>query len=121
MFPLPFPKNSISDPSPPVLNKSPTAPSPPQKPQESLRVYKTGFVEESHPEGFASQRLVFRDGDIVSPLIKHAEPLQTQVMDFINAIRTGSTPTSDCEIGRQVVRILEAGCESYEKGGAVTI
>ena len=89
--------------------------------QESLRIYKTGFVEESHPEGFASQRLVFRDGDIVSPLIKHAEPLQTQVLDFIQAIRTGSTPTSDCEIGRQVVRILEAGCESFEKGGAVDI
>ena len=87
--------------------------------------YNLSFVlalkEEDHPEGMSSQRLVFRDGDIISPLIKHAEPLQTQVLDFVQAVRKGSKVISDCEIGKQVVRILEAGCESYAKGSAVDI
>ena len=46
------------------------------------------------------------------------EPLQLEMADFCNAIRTGQTPLSSAELGVEVVRMIEAVDASLAAQGA---
>ena len=70
------------------------------------------------PETFGEYQLSYRTGDILSPHVTAAEPLSLELTDFCAAIREGSTPRSSAELGLEVVRIIEAVCDSLAADGA---
>jgi len=86
---------------------------------EPVRVFDSGVMLKD-PATFGEYRLTYRTGDIVSPRIDPAEPLAREVADFCRAIRTGSQPRSNCELGVEVVKIIEAVDLSLAHHGALT-
>lgn len=84
---------------------------------EPVRVFDSG-VTLRDPETFGEYKLTYRTGDIVSPRIDVAEPLRLEMADFCSAIRTGTQPRSNAELGVEVVRIAEAVDESFSRQGA---
>jgi predicted dehydrogenase len=84
---------------------------------EPVRVFDSGAVLPD-PENFGEYRLSYRTGDIVSPRVEAAEPLQLEMTDFCRSILTGSTPRSSPQLGLDVVRIIEAVDASLCQEGA---
>jgi predicted dehydrogenase len=84
---------------------------------EPVRIFDSGVVPHD-PESFGEYQLSYRTGDIVSPHVPAAEPLSLELADFCAAIREGSTPRSSAEVGLEVVRIIEAVCDSLAEDGA---
>jgi predicted dehydrogenase len=84
---------------------------------EPIRVFDSG-ADLPDPETFGEFRLSYRTGDIVSPRVEVAEPLQLELADFCTAVRDGSTPRSSAALGLDVVRLVEAVDESLERGGS---
>lgn len=84
---------------------------------EPIRIFDSG-ADLRDPETFGEFRLTYRTGDIVSPRVEVAEPLQLELADFRDAIRTGIEPRSAMQLGLDVVRIIEAVDRSLQEGGA---
>jgi predicted dehydrogenase len=81
-----------------------------------VRVYDRGMEFES-PSTFGEYKLTYRAGDMVAPRIPAAEPLALEIADFVKAIRTGTPPSSDAQLGLEVVRALELARMSLQNGG----
>ena len=84
---------------------------------EPIRIFDSG-AHLPDPETFGEFRLTYRTGDIVSPRVAVTEPLQLELGDFCEAIRTGKEPRSSSRLGLDVIRIIEAVDCSLEQGGA---
>jgi predicted dehydrogenase len=84
---------------------------------EPVRVFDSGVMLRS-PESFGEYNLTYRSGDIISPHVPVAEPLLLEMGDFCDAIRLGREPRSSCELGIEVVRMIEAVDESLRSSGA---
>jgi predicted dehydrogenase len=84
---------------------------------EPIRVFDSG-ADLPDPETFGEFRLSYRTGDIVSPRVEVAEPLQIELADFCEAVWKGGTPRSSAEVGLDVVRVVEAVERSLDRGGA---
>ena len=90
---------------------------------EQVRVFEKGVsTVEEEPLNYGEFRFEIRDGDIISPRIKPAEPLKNQCRHFLECVRLGKRPVSSGIEGRDVVRVLEAVNRSIEyKGQQVEI
>jgi predicted dehydrogenase len=87
---------------------------------EKVKIYDQGVVK--NPEDFGQFQLTYRAGDVISPHIDIVEPLRSECMDFINAIRNNTEPKSDARFGLEVVKIIEAAQQSMQsRGTAVKI
>jgi predicted dehydrogenase len=86
---------------------------------ESVRIYDRGLDVSTTqtPASFGEYRMTYRSGDIVVPRIEAAEPLGLELADFANAIKTGAEPRSNCRLGLEIVRALEAAHRSMERAG----
>jgi predicted dehydrogenase len=84
---------------------------------EPVRVFDSG-ISLPDPDSYGEYRLSYRTGDIVSPRVDGAEPLELEMRDFCDAIRTGSRPRSPWELGLEVVRMVEAVELSLARHGA---
>ena len=84
---------------------------------EPVRLFDSG-ASIRDPRTFGEYALTYRTGDILSPQIEAAEPIQRELSDFCSAIVTGSTPRSSAELGLEVVRTIEAVDASLASGGA---
>jgi predicted dehydrogenase len=74
---------------------------------EPVRVFDSG-VMLSDPQSFGEYQLSYRTGEIVSPAVRPAEPLQIEMADFCQSVRAGTAPRSSAELGAAVVRMIEA-------------
>ena len=74
---------------------------------EPVRVFDSGVMLRD-PQSFGEFQLSYRTGEIVSPAMQPAEPLQLEMADFCDAIRTGDDPRSSASLGVSVVRMIEA-------------
>jgi predicted dehydrogenase len=74
---------------------------------ERVKIFDRG-VEFKEPQTFNEFTLSYRTGDIVSPHVSTAEPLQIEMDHFLECARTGAKPRTDGESGLRVVRVLEA-------------
>jgi predicted dehydrogenase len=86
---------------------------------EPVRLFDSGVVLPE-PTTFGEYRLTYRSGDILSPQIDPSEPLYAELLDFCDAIRTGSEPRSTARLGLEIVRVLEAVDASLARSGAPT-
>ena len=84
---------------------------------EPVRVFDSG-VTLPDPTTFGEYTLTYRTGDIVSPRVEVAEPLQLEMADFCNAIRTDADPRSSAQLGVDVVQIIAAVEASLGHEGA---
>lgn len=84
---------------------------------EPVRVFDWG-VEALEPETFGEYQLSYRSGDVHSLRVDPAEPLQLELEDFATAIREGRPPRANAELGRSVVRMVEATELSLEYNSA---
>ena len=84
---------------------------------EKLRVYDKGVNVMPHYDTFGEFQLSYRYGDIVLPRIEDSELLKNEAEHFIDAICNGGALRSDGLGGLEVVRALEAACDSIREGG----
>jgi len=84
---------------------------------EPVRIFDSG-VDLPTPGTFGEYRLTYRTGDIVSPRVEIAEPLSLELADFCAAIRDGTEPRSNAQLGLEVVSIVETAERSLAEGGA---
>jgi predicted dehydrogenase len=84
---------------------------------EAIRVFDRG-MEFSTPETFGEYQLTYRSGDMIVPRIEPAEPLALELADFARAIRTGTEPRSNSQLGLEIVCAMEAAEESMRCNGA---
>ena len=83
---------------------------------EPVRVYDSG-VDMPDPLSFGEYKLSYRTGDVISRHLPPAEPLYLELEDFCTAIRTGTEPRSNGEIGLAVVRMIEAVDDALLQNG----
>jgi predicted dehydrogenase len=84
---------------------------------EKLKIINTGSNYQSLRGDFGSFQLSIKDGDIIIPNIGYPEPLKLEYEHFVNCVLKGKTPVTDGENGLNVVKILEAICESMDREG----
>lgn len=82
---------------------------------EKLRIYDKGVQRPAYDS--YGDSLSLRFGDISIPRIDMREPLRLECQHFIDCIVNGQTPLSDGRNGVQVLRVLDAGQRSLERGG----
>jgi predicted dehydrogenase len=83
---------------------------------EPVRVFDSGVMLRD-PQSFGEFQLSYRTGEIVSPAVQPAEPLQVEMADLCHAIRSGVKPRSSAELGVAVVRMIEAVDVSLASSG----
>lgn len=83
---------------------------------EQIRLFDHGVVYED-PETFGQYQLSYRTGDILSPKLETAEPLQVEMEDFVASVRAGAAPAGQAELAANVVRLIEAAETSMAEGG----
>ena len=83
---------------------------------EPIRYYDKGVVAKNYAS-FGEFHMILRDGAITIPKLMLFEPLLRQNQEFIDCIRTRRAPAASASFGADVVRVLEAACESIRRGG----
>jgi predicted dehydrogenase len=83
---------------------------------EPVRVFDSG-VEYEDPETFGQYQLSYRTGDILSPKLDTAEPILTELTDFVRGVRQGVAPAGNPVLARNVVQLIEAAESSIEERG----
>jgi predicted dehydrogenase len=84
---------------------------------EPVRIFDSGVMLDD-PQSFGEFQLSYRTGEIISPAIQPAEPLQVEMADLCTSIRTGRPPRSSASLGVEVVRMIEAVDASLSSSGA---
>ena len=86
------------------------------EPSEKVRVYDTGYNHKTDEE---KTRIMvdYRTGDVYIPKLSGREALAGVANDFIQSILLKKDPLSNAQLGRSVVRILEASQESIKNNG----
>jgi len=84
---------------------------------EPVRLFDCGVGAEPVRPGIRESHFARPSGDIVSPNIESTEPLDSQLNDFIRAIRAGDLMEYHTTLARSVVRITEAADQSLRLGG----
>jgi predicted dehydrogenase len=88
------------------------------EPLEKLKIYDARVEVPPHYDTFAEFTYSYHYGDAYVPYIKQDEPLKLECQHFLECIREGCTPIANGRLGLEVVRILEAACESLRQQGA---
>lgn len=88
------------------------------EPTEKIRIYDKGVDAPPYSDTLEEFRLSYRYGDITTPAISDAEPLEIECRHFLDCIRYGRVPRSDGVVGAQVVKILEGAQRSLLDGGS---
>ena len=86
------------------------------EPSEKLKVYDTGYKVDTD-EDKKKIMVDYRTGDIFIPKLNAQEALHGVASDFINSIRSNSTPLASAELGLDVVKVLEAAQRSIKTNG----
>lgn len=86
---------------------------------EPLRIFDSG-IEIGDTSSYGQYQLSYRSGDIVSLRVPATEPITAELIDFRDAIATGSEPVSDQRMALDVIAVVEAAEASIAEGGQVT-
>jgi len=81
------------------------------------RVPKSG--ERMDYDDFNNYQLFHRSGDVLLPRINFQEPLKVETAHFLECVRTGKTPLTEPQHGRDVVAVLEAVQQALKSGQTV--
>lgn len=85
---------------------------------EKLKIYnKRAFFASNHPEYPAILKIVYREGDIITPRLEPKEPLKEVLLHFRDCVLSRQQPKSDGRDGETVVLMLEAAQKSLRNKG----
>jgi predicted dehydrogenase len=86
------------------------------EPTEKVKIYDSGY---NHSRNEDKKRIMvdYRIGDIHVPKLNTSEALLEMATDFIACILEQRIPKSSCQIGLEVVKILEASSKSIKHNG----
>lgn len=84
---------------------------------DPVRLFDCG-VPGRPPTAFGELYGAGRSGEILTPSIESCDPLESQMNDFVQAIRAGDLMENQTTLARSVVRVAEAADESLRLGGA---
>lgn len=87
------------------------------EPVEKIKIYDKGVEMPPYSDTLEEFRLSYRHGDITTPALSPAEPLNLECSHFLDCVRYGKTPRSSGLTGLKVVRILECAQRSLLNGG----
>ena len=87
------------------------------EPTEKIKIYDKGVDAPPYSDTLEQFRLSYRYGDITTPAISSAEPLELECKHFVDCVRNGEQPRSNGQVGLQVVKILESAERSLRNGG----
>jgi hypothetical protein len=87
-------------------------------PSEKLRIYDKGVVRNPTSKTLSQQMVSYRLGDVRIPIVDNREPLAKLVDDLHASITGAATSRIGGRVGFDVVRCIEAACESVRKSGA---
>jgi predicted dehydrogenase len=91
-------------------------------PWEPIKVYDRSITVAEDAESRRGTLINYRTGDVWSPHVEQAEPLQNVARHFAECVRTGEQPLTDGQAGLRVVRILDAAQHSIKaQGGRITL
>jgi predicted dehydrogenase len=83
---------------------------------EKIRIYDKGAEVSRSVESYV-EAITLRAGDILIPKIPADEPLRRECEHFVDAVVNDHAVRSDGADGLRVVRVLEAGSASLDRGG----
>jgi predicted dehydrogenase len=86
------------------------------EPSEKVRVYDTGYNHKTE-EDRNHIMVDYRTGDVYIPKLSSREALAGVADDFIQSVIYKRDPMSNAQLGKSVVRILEASQESIKNNG----
>jgi predicted dehydrogenase len=87
------------------------------EPVEKIKIYDKGVDMPPYSDTPEEFRLSYRYGDITTPAISSAEPLNLECRHFLDCIRHHKQPRSNGMVGLKVVRVLEDAQRSLLNGG----
>jgi predicted dehydrogenase len=89
------------------------------EPSEKIKLYDKGATSMPMDEERHELLVSYRYGDMSAPRLDTTEALRTEILHFVDCIKTGSKPLTDGWAGLRVVRILEAAEHSRRTGGGM--
>ena len=89
------------------------------EPTEKIKIYDKGVDAPPYSDTLEQFRLSYRYGDITTPAISGAEPLELECTHFVECVRKGELPRSNGQVGLNVVKILESAERSLRNEGEV--
>jgi predicted dehydrogenase len=84
---------------------------------EKVKVYDKGITVDQSPDSIYEMRVGYRAGDMWVPHLHPGEALADLVTEFAKSIRNKTSPLTDAESGKRIVRIMEAASESVRNNG----
>ena len=89
---------------------------------EKVKVYDRGISLNPSPENVYQMLVGYRAGDMWAPQLAVTEALRNEVDHFLACIDSNQAPVTGGEVGRQLVRLLEAATQSMAaRGDVVTL
>jgi predicted dehydrogenase len=73
--------------------------------------------KDKYYDTFKEFQLVYRSGDVYSPELDSAEPLNVMCRHFIDCMKNNKTPRSDGLSSLRVIKIIEAAQQSLKENG----
>lgn len=90
---------------------------------EPVRIYQKSFqrLSAASPanaliDTLGQFRVQLNQGNVIIPNVTTGEPLRSECLAFIQAIKSNASPVSDGAFGTEVVRVLEAMDRSMKEG-----
>ncbi len=84
---------------------------------EKVKVYDSGVTINNGPEKIYEAIVGYRMGDVWSPKINHTEALYVEALHFVDCVENNTPPLTGAEMGRRVVRVMEAASLSLAQQG----
>jgi len=84
---------------------------------EKVKIYDSSYENKYDPEHTKKFLTDYRIGDIYIPKIQQIEGLKNMAEDFINSIQNNKEPTSNFNLGLEIVQILESAQKSIKNNG----
>lgn len=88
------------------------------EPLEKIKIYDKGVDGPARYDTFGDFQFAYRYGDIYTPFLANAEPLQVECRHFLDCIAGNATPRSGGAEGLEVVQVLDAANRSLKDGGS---
>jgi predicted dehydrogenase len=90
-------------------------------PQEPIRIYDKGVVDQQVSEGVVDTlggfRSLVHEGEILIPHVSLGEPLKAECDHFLDCVANGTKPRTGADEAIEVVRALNAIDRSMQRGG----
>ena len=87
------------------------------EPHEKLKVYDKRVDANRRTETFGEYQFAYHYGSVVSPFVRHEEPLRVECEHFLECVRDHAIPLTDGRNGLAVVQVIQAAQESLLNGG----